>query len=84
MIWRVVTRYAELAGRALALDAATTYALLDGVFEKALLAHLTGDEHASRPPRPRDRGSSPPARLRAAQRAPRRSTVLIPGVCWPG
>jgi hypothetical protein len=26
---------------------ATTYALLDGVFEKALLAHLVGDEDAS-------------------------------------
>jgi TetR/AcrR family transcriptional repressor of bet genes len=48
MIGRVVTRYAELAGRSLAVDVATTYALLDGVFEKALLAHLTGDEHASR------------------------------------
>ena len=48
MIGRVVTRYAELAGRALSVDVATTYALLDGVFEKALLAHLTGDEHASR------------------------------------
>ena len=47
MIGRVVTRYAELAGRALAVDVATTYALLDGVFEKALLAHLTGDSRAS-------------------------------------
>ncbi len=44
MIGRVVTRYAELAGRDLAVDVATTYALLDGVFEKALLAHLTGDD----------------------------------------
>ena len=47
MIWRVVTRYAELAGRALAVDVATTYALLDGVFEKALLGHLAGDSWAS-------------------------------------
>jgi TetR/AcrR family transcriptional regulator, transcriptional repressor of bet genes len=47
MIGRVVTRYAELAGRSLAVDVATTYALLDGVFEKALLAHLTGDSAAS-------------------------------------
>ena len=46
MIGRVVTRYAELAGRDLAVDVATTYALLDGVFEKALLEHVTGDEHA--------------------------------------
>jgi TetR/AcrR family transcriptional regulator, transcriptional repressor of bet genes len=47
MIGKVVTRYAELAGRPLALDVATSYALLDGVFEKALLAHLTDDARAS-------------------------------------
>ena len=47
MVGRVVTRYAELAGRPLALDVATSYALLDGVFEKALLGHLTGDARAS-------------------------------------
>jgi AcrR family transcriptional regulator len=47
MIGRVVTRYAELAGRPLALDVATSYAVLDGVFEKALLAHLVGDESAA-------------------------------------
>jgi TetR/AcrR family transcriptional regulator, transcriptional repressor of bet genes len=47
MIGRVVTKYAELAGRPLALDIATTYALLDGVFENALLAHLVGDASAS-------------------------------------
>ena len=47
MIGRVVTRYAELASRSLAVDVATTYALLDGVFEKALLGHLTGDSRAS-------------------------------------
>ena len=47
MIGRVVTKYAELAGRPLAVDVATTYALLDGVFEKALLAHLTGEASAA-------------------------------------
>src|SRR4051812_24800237 len=48
MIGRVVTRYAALSGRDLAVDVATTYALLDGVFEKALLTHVTGGEHAGR------------------------------------
>ena len=48
MIWRVVSRYGELMDRPVLADVATTYALLDGVFEKALLAHLTGDEKASR------------------------------------
>src|SRR5215207_7988617 len=47
MIGRVVERYADLAGRALAVDDSTCYALLDGVFQNALLAHLTGHEHAS-------------------------------------
>ena len=42
MIWRVISRFAELAGATPVLDSATTYALLDGVFEKALLEHLTG------------------------------------------
>ncbi|PUA82237.1 TetR/AcrR family transcriptional regulator [Nocardioides currus] len=42
MIWRVVSRFAELAGARPALDRGTAYALLDGVFEKALLEHLTG------------------------------------------
>ncbi|MBF4768678.1 TetR family transcriptional regulator [Nocardioides agariphilus] len=47
MIGRVVTTYAELAGRPLTMDVATIYALLDGVFEKGLLAHLVGDRGAS-------------------------------------
>ncbi len=42
MIWRVISRFADLSEAAPTLDAATTYALLDGVFEKALLEHLTG------------------------------------------
>jgi AcrR family transcriptional regulator len=42
MIWRVVSRYAELAGRPTALPPATAYAVLDGVFQAALLAHLSG------------------------------------------
>jgi TetR/AcrR family transcriptional regulator, transcriptional repressor of bet genes len=46
MIWRVVTRYAELAGGEPAYDAGTTYAVLDGIFEKALLAHIVGTADA--------------------------------------
>lgn len=46
MIWRVLTRYAELARHDLAVDSGTAYSLLDGVFEKALLGHLTGDDKA--------------------------------------
>ncbi|WP_068039128.1 TetR/AcrR family transcriptional regulator [Nocardia speluncae] len=42
MIWRVVSRYAELAGTAPALSSAAAYALLDGVFQRALLYVLSG------------------------------------------
>jgi TetR/AcrR family transcriptional repressor of bet genes len=42
MIWRVISRYAALADATPLLDSATTYALLDGVFEKALLEHVSG------------------------------------------
>ncbi len=47
MIWRVVRRYAELAGRPPAHDPATCYSLLDGIFERCLLHHLAGDAGAA-------------------------------------
>lgn len=46
MIWRVLSRYAELAGRPLDIDSATAYAMLDGVFERALLRHLADQPDA--------------------------------------
>jgi AcrR family transcriptional regulator len=46
MIWRVVSRYSELAGREPSFDSPTSYALLDGVFEKAVLAHLSEEPDA--------------------------------------
>jgi AcrR family transcriptional regulator len=46
MIWRVVQRYADLSGRQPAVAPATAYALLDGLFQQALLAHLCGREKA--------------------------------------
>jgi AcrR family transcriptional regulator len=39
MIWRVVTRYAELSGREPALAPGAAYGMLDGLFQRALLAH---------------------------------------------
>ncbi|MGH3206681.1 MAG: TetR family transcriptional regulator [Trebonia sp.] len=47
MIWRIVTRYAELSERALAVTPAFAYAVLDGVFQHALLRHLSGDPAAA-------------------------------------
>jgi hypothetical protein len=42
MIWRVVSRYAELAGRPVALEPAVAYGMLDGLLQSALLGHLSG------------------------------------------
>jgi AcrR family transcriptional regulator len=42
MIWRVVTTYADLAGREPAMSASVTYGLLDGLFQQALLGHVSG------------------------------------------
>jgi len=44
MIWRVVSRYAELAGRPPALSPPVAYGVLDGLFQQALLGYLTGDQ----------------------------------------
>ena len=46
MIWRVVSRYAELIGRGPSRDPAAAYGMLDGVFQQALLALGTGSETA--------------------------------------
>ena len=43
MIWRVVSRHAELAGSEVAMTPAGAYAVFDGVFENALHRHLAGD-----------------------------------------
>lgn len=40
MVWRVVGRHAELAGRAPRCTAASAYAVFDGLFQRALLRHL--------------------------------------------
>jgi TetR/AcrR family transcriptional regulator, transcriptional repressor of bet genes len=42
MIWRVLSRYAALAGAGIRLSAATAYAMLDGLFQQALLGHVAG------------------------------------------
>ena len=43
MIWRIVSRYAELTGRPPALTPVVAYALFDGLFQQYLLKHLCGD-----------------------------------------
>ncbi|MEV1291332.1 TetR/AcrR family transcriptional regulator [Pseudonocardia sp. NPDC049635] len=46
MVGRVVARYAELAGTEPSLPAHTAYGMLDGVFQQALLGHLSGEPAA--------------------------------------
>jgi AcrR family transcriptional regulator len=47
MIWRVVDRYAEFVGVTPLLEPQAAYAMFDGLFEKALLGHLSGDAEAA-------------------------------------
>ncbi len=42
MIWRVLSRYADLARQDIRLSAAAAYAMLDGLFQQALLGHVGG------------------------------------------
>jgi AcrR family transcriptional regulator len=46
MVWRIVSRYSELAGRPLAMDPPSAYAVMDGLFQAALLAQAVGNEAA--------------------------------------
>ncbi|WP_285411930.1 TetR/AcrR family transcriptional regulator [Variovorax sp. efr-133-TYG-130] len=46
MIWRIMSRFAELSGEDPGLTPSATYALFDGLFQQALLKHLSGDADA--------------------------------------
>jgi AcrR family transcriptional regulator len=47
MIWRVVSRYAELADVTCITTPGVTYAVFDGLFQQALLHHLAGEPDAA-------------------------------------
>ena len=47
MIWRVISRYASFAGVSVALSPGAAYAILDGLFQQALLHFLAGQEGAA-------------------------------------
>jgi AcrR family transcriptional regulator len=47
MIWRIVSKYAELAEVPLAVDSSAAYAVFDGLFQQALLRHLSGRTDAA-------------------------------------
>jgi AcrR family transcriptional regulator len=46
MIWRIASRYAEFGGKTPAVSSSALYALLDGLFQSALLKHLSNDASA--------------------------------------
>jgi AcrR family transcriptional regulator len=47
MIWRIVTRFAELSGARVILSRSAAYAVYDGLFQHALSRHLAGDPDAA-------------------------------------
>ena len=46
MIWRVLSRFSELSGEPVRAPSSVTYAMFDGLFQQALLKHLSGDKKA--------------------------------------
>ncbi len=46
MIWRIVSRGAELRGRPLTVDPALLYALVDGIFARCLIDYTSGNDLA--------------------------------------
>ena len=47
MIWRIVSRLAELTGATPAISSSAMYAVFDGMFQQALLRQLAGDPAAA-------------------------------------
>ena len=47
MIWRIVTRYAQLSGLSPQVGSPTMYAIFDGLFQQALLRQLAGEPSAA-------------------------------------
>jgi AcrR family transcriptional regulator len=48
MIWRIVSKFADLAGTPLAVSSGAAYAVFDGLFQQALIRHLAGRADAAR------------------------------------
>lgn len=46
MIWRVLTRLAQLRGEPLRLTSNVAYAVFDGLFQQGLMKHLSGNKRA--------------------------------------
>jgi AcrR family transcriptional regulator len=46
MIWRVLSRFAEITGAPVRAPSSVAYAMFDGLFQQGLLKHLSGDRKA--------------------------------------
>jgi len=46
MIWRILSRYGDLTGTTPSVDAPTAYALVDGLFEQAVVGYAANPEKA--------------------------------------
>ena len=46
MIWRIISRFAELTGEPQTMPPRAIYAMIDGLFQQCLLKHLSGDGRA--------------------------------------
>jgi AcrR family transcriptional regulator len=46
MIWRIISRFAELTGEPQTMPPSVIYAMIDGLFQQGLLKHLSGDARA--------------------------------------
>ncbi|MDD2868353.1 TetR/AcrR family transcriptional regulator [Neomegalonema sp.] len=47
MVWRIGARLSELSGSSIGLSPAALYGLFDGLFQRSLLRHLTGEASAA-------------------------------------
>jgi AcrR family transcriptional regulator len=47
MIWRIVTKFADLSGTPLTVTSPVAYAMFDGLFQHALIGHLAGSASAA-------------------------------------
>jgi AcrR family transcriptional regulator len=47
MIWRIVTKFAGLSGVPISVTSPVAYAMFDGLFQHALIGHLTGSADAA-------------------------------------
>jgi len=47
MIWRILTKFADLSGTPLTVTSPVAYAMFDGLFQHALISHLAGSASAA-------------------------------------